>query len=344
MYVAPRPLVEDDPFFAVRLASAAVLGFLVAMATGSQLPVLYPALIVGLMAGMRKRFDPKKAFGGPIIFILMVTVQGGLISLTMHRPLVFALCIFLIFFLSFYGVVKSGNPVGSLIAIFTVLMSVLGAFAYEAMAVLRDATREAAVFSAVVIPLLYLLLPPATAESHVEVHIPGHDDHLVERALIRAGVLLFFCLWLYAVLDSSNLILAVAAVYVLCFPTPETLYAEARERSLGTLYGGITTAGILVLLSLNGHLFVLAGLVALASLWFGSKMMNGRHPPAVYQFALSVTISLVGGALTNQDPVYATVTRVFLTFGGAISAAFLIAFLETALFARPSKAEAPVVE
>ena len=65
MYVTPRPQAEDDPLFAVRLASAAALGFLIAVVLQSPMPMLTPALTVGMMAGMRKRFDAKKAFGGP---------------------------------------------------------------------------------------------------------------------------------------------------------------------------------------------------------------------------------------------------------------------------------------
>ena len=49
MYVAPRPHVDDDPLFAVRLSSAAVVGFGLAILLQSPMPMLPPALIVGLI-------------------------------------------------------------------------------------------------------------------------------------------------------------------------------------------------------------------------------------------------------------------------------------------------------
>ena len=72
MYVAPRPHVDDDPLFAVRLSSAAVVGFGLAILLQSPMPMLPPALIVGLIAGIRTAFDPKKAVGGPVAMVIMV--------------------------------------------------------------------------------------------------------------------------------------------------------------------------------------------------------------------------------------------------------------------------------
>ena len=87
MYVAPRPHVDDDPLFAVRLSSAAVVGFGLAILLQSPMPMLPPALIVGLMAGMRKAFDPKKAVGGPVAMIIMVILISGLVELARPMPL-----------------------------------------------------------------------------------------------------------------------------------------------------------------------------------------------------------------------------------------------------------------
>ncbi|MGQ3149202.1 MAG: hypothetical protein ACT6R5_21865, partial [Agrobacterium sp.] len=64
-------------------------------------------------------------------------------------------------------------------------------------------------------------------------------------------------------------------------------------------------------------------------LFFSTKMMSGRYPPMVYQFSLSVALSLIIGALTTQEPAYAALTRVALTFGGTVIAALLTATLES---------------
>lgn len=332
MYVAPRPTFEDDPLFALRLAVGVPSAFIAAMAFQSYLPLMFPALLTGLMAGMRKRFDPKKGLGGPVMFIGVITVLSGIVSLTSNIPIIFALTMFLIYFLSFYIIVSTGNPVGSFFAIFAVLVSAMGVFSYDVMIILRDATIEAAVFCFFAIPILYALIPARTNELIVEDYLPGHGSGHVARALIRAFVLFGLTVWFYFILDISNLIMGVAAVFALCFPTRETLFSEAIERSIATVMGGLVAFAVLFILSLNGHFIMLLLMMSLVALTFGTLMMTGKRSPTVYQFALSAAISLVAGALTNQEPIYSTLTRMLLTFGGAIAAAFLTALLETLVF------------
>ena len=63
----------------------------------------------------------------------------------------------------------------------------------------------------------------------------------------------------------------------------------------------------------------MSGSPVLGGPFFASKMMGGRHPPMVYQFAFSVMVAIVGGALTTQQPVDATVLRIALMLVGAVS-------------------------
>lgn len=57
-------------------------------------------------------------------------------------------------------------------------------------------------------------------------------------------------------------------------------------------------------------------------------MLHGKHPSMVYQYALSVALALIAGALSTQDPGYATFTRIVLTLSGAGAAALLVAGLD----------------
>ncbi len=90
MYVAPGPRVEDDPLFASRLAAAAVIGLLVALLLQSSLPMVIPVLTVGLMGGMRRAFDPRKAIGGPLAMIVIMSLYAALVSLTRPMPAVWS--------------------------------------------------------------------------------------------------------------------------------------------------------------------------------------------------------------------------------------------------------------
>lgn len=331
MYVAPRPREEDDPLFAVRLASGAIAGLVLAVLLQSPMPMLPPALIVGLMAGMRKAFDPKKGLGAPVAMIVMVTVVAGMADLARPMPMVLVVLTGALCVLAYYIILSTGNPIGMLVAIVAVLMSVMRMSSPVMMDYMRDGFIEASVCAFLVIPILYVLFPPRAREKMVEIYAPAEEGHHGKRALIRGGVLLLLSFWLFAVLDNANLMLAVAAVFVLVFPTREQLFAEAWERTFATVIGAAMTALILLVFAYAAHFVVLLALVMLGGLWFGHMMMRGRHPPMVYQFGFSVMISLVAGALSTQEPVGATTLRIALTLVGAVSAAFLTAFLERLL-------------
>lgn len=331
MYVAPRPEVADDPLFAVRLATGAVVGFILAVLLMSPMPMLPPALIVGLMAGMRKAFDPKKAFGGPLAMIVMVICVSFVIDLTRPMPTVALLIVWLLCVVAYYLILRTGNPVGMLIAIVVVLMSVMRMSSAAAMEVMRDGFIEGSLCAFFAIPILYALYPPRTREMAVEIYQPAKEGHHLVRALIRGSVLWGFSFWLYSVMDSSNLMLAVAAVFVLVFPTREKLFAEARERTLATILAAAISAAILFVFGYIAHFHILLSLVSLAGLWLGSRMMSGPHPPMVYQFAFSGVISMVAGAMSTQEPISSMSLRVSLTLVGAVGAAFLTAFLEAVL-------------
>ena len=58
------------------------------------------------------------------------------------------------------------------------------------------------------------------------------------------------------------------------------------------------------------HLSILLLLIFLAGLFLGSRMMGERRPSMIYQYAFSVLVVLVAGALTTQEPVEATLLRI----------------------------------
>lgn len=328
MYVAPRPEIEDDPLFAVRLASAAVIGMTLAALFQSTLPMLIPAIIVGLMAGMRKAFDPKKAFGGPMAMIVMVAGAAWLMDLARPMPLVMVAVFGMLCLLGYLLILRTGNPIGMLILVAAVLMAIMRMHSFEMMLAMRDGFVEASLCALVAIPILYMIFPPATSQMMVEDYTPAPGGYHGRRAFIRATVLMFVSMWLFLVLETGDMIMAVAAIFVLCFPTRERLWAEALERTVATIAGGSAALAILWVFTFAAHLPVLLILLFLGGSYFASRMMNGYFPPMVYQFAFSTMIALVAGGLSTQQPVDGTMLRVSLTIVGATAAAFLTAFLE----------------
>ncbi len=329
MYVAPRPKAINDPLFAVRLAFACAIALLVSIVIQSQMPMLVPALTVGLMAGMRKAFDMKKALGGPVALIVIISLFYYLMSLLHGMPVLAVLVVFIIATLSYLVILKTGNPIGMLLLVSITLMSVMGAKSLPAMLVIKDSFIEGALTALVVIPILYWWLPTVAKTPLIENYTPDQHGYHFQRAVIRSCVMLLLLAWLYTVLDTRNMILVMAAVFSLVFPTKEHQFDEAKERSLATVLGGALALTVLGLTNWMGHLSILITLMFLVALFLGDRMMNGRYPPMVYQFALSVMIALTVGALTNQEPVSATFLRITLTLIGAVGAAYLSALLET---------------
>ena len=147
-------------------------------------------------------------------------------------------------------------------------------------------------------------------------------------AAIRASVLTMLSFWLYAVMQPSDMMMAMVAAMVIVFPSSNRVWGEARERIDATVYGALATAVILFLFTFSPQLFVVVGLVFLAALYLGSKMLTGSKPSTMYQYALSVALALVAGAITTQDAAYASYTRLVLTVCGAFSAALTVALLD----------------
>jgi uncharacterized membrane protein YeaQ/YmgE (transglycosylase-associated protein family) len=327
MYVTPRPSVDEDPLYAVRFGVTGALAYAAIPLLDPALPPIIAALPVGLIAAQRKAFNPVTAIAGPIALIVLVYIMTWLVELLRPMPLVYVGAMWLIYFTGFRMILQSGAQAGMLIIIVAVLMSVMGMNGNATVEALRDGFVQASLVGLVLGPLVYLLLPARTAERHVDNPVPT-DGNLAVGAAIRATVLLGLSFWLYAVMQPSDMMMAVIAAMVLVFPTRRAVLFEANQRIRATFYGSAVAVPVLWLFTLSPHLPILLGLIFLGGLWLGSKMLSGPHPSMVYQYAFSVALALIAGALSTQDAGYAILTRVVLTLTGAFVAAFLVALLD----------------
>lgn len=328
MYVAPRVREDDDPLYAIRLTSVVVLGIGLAVWFRSPMPPIYPSLMLGMMAGLRGAYNPLRAPAGPIMFTLAMWIMSGLVTMFWSLPLAFLAVATLIVFGAFYLAMKSSNPIAVLLIMPLIITSVLGLSSYQSMVMLRDEMTKAALFTALATPVLYYIFPPKAKWLDDPVYKAVLTDGIAARAAIRTFVLMLFCAWTYAVLGGSNMMLAMGATFALMFPTRDTLIGEAMERTHATILGGGIGLVIMVIVDVVAQPMVFIGLVALATLYLANKMVTGKYPAMVYQFGASAMISVATSAIGGQEPTYALMTRVVLTFGGAIAAVFLTVFLE----------------
>ncbi|WP_099826761.1 FUSC family protein [Oceaniglobus indicus] len=327
MYVTPRPTVADDPLYAVRLGLTGALAYAAIPIIDPALPPIIAALPVGLIAAQRKAFNPVRMLAAPVVMIVLVYAMTWLVEALRPMPLVYVGAMWLTYFLAFRMILQSGAQAGMLIIIVAVLMSVMGMNGSATVETMRDGFIQAALVAAIVGPVVYLVLPARTREVHVDDPVPS-PGNIETGAIIRATVLLGLSFWLYAVMQPSDMMMAMVAAMVIVFPTRSAVWSEAGQRVRATVYGGGMAIVVLGLFVLSQHLTILLGLIFLSGLFLGSRMLTGPQPSMVYQYAFSVMLSLVAGALSTQDPAYATFTRIVLTMAGAFTAAYLVALLD----------------
>ena len=327
MYVTPRPDAAEDPLYGMRFAAIGTLAYAAIPLLNPALPPIIAALPLGLIAAQRKAFNPAKAIAGPIAMIVMAFVMTWFVEQLRPMPMVYVGAMWLVYFAGFRMILQSGAQAGMLIVVMAVLMSVMGMNGTATVETMRDGFVQASLVALVVGPLVYLLFPARTREQHVDDPKPT-EDSVTLGAAIRATVLLGFSFWLYAVMQPSDMMMAIIAAMVLVFPTRHAVFFEARQRIRATLIGSTVAMITLALFTLSPHLSILLGLIFLGGLWCGKKMMTGTQPSMVYQYAFSVALALIAGALSTQDPGYAVFTRIMLTLTGALAAALAVALLD----------------
>lgn len=327
MYVTPRPKESEDPLYAVRLGLTGMLAYAAIPILDPALPPIIAALPVGLIAAQRKAFNPVKMIAAPVVMIVLVYMMTWFVGELRPMPVVYVGAMWLTYFVAFRMILKTGEPMGMLIIIVAVLMSVMGMHGSATVETMRDGFVQAALVAAVVGPIVYLILPARTKEMHVDNPTPSPGGIDVGAA-IRATVLLGLSFWLYSVMQPSDMMMVMVAAMVIVFPTRNAVWSEAGQRVRATFYGTAVALAVLSLFIFSQHLPILLGLVFLSGLFFGSRMLSGPQPSMVYQYGFSVMLSLVAGALSTQDAGYASFTRIVLTLAGAFAAAFTVALLD----------------
>ena len=327
MYVTPRPDAAEDPLYAVRLGLIGALAYAAVPLLDPALLPIVAALPVGLIAAQRRAFDLGKAVAGPVVLIVLVHAMTWVVEQLRPMPLVTMGAMWLTYFAGFGMILRTGAQAGMLIVIVAVLMSVMGVNGSATVEAMRDGFVQASLVALVIAPLAYALLPARTFERHVDDPVPGQGNAAVGAA-IRATVLLGLSFWLYSVMQPSDMMMAVIATMVLVFPTRRAVMFEAVQRIRATFYGSAAALVVLGLFTCSPHLPVLLGLILLAGLALGDRMMRGPQPSMVYQYAFSVALALIAGALSTQDPGYAVFTRIVLTLAGAGAAVISVALLD----------------
>ncbi|MCO6416548.1 hypothetical protein JYK14_10280 [Siccirubricoccus sp. KC 17139] len=337
MAAAPRPSPTDDPWFGLRCA----LGIMVALALIEPLGVnpgmILPTMLVSLLCGQRGPYSPVKSIVTAIMLVGLIWLIFGLCVLTQGMPGVQFVTLLLVCYGALYLLMRTGNQLGVMVLVFTSMVGVLFGSSRAAAEAMRDAFTITAIVSAILIPLLNLLMPPrADAASPPpppppELERPGF--HALLRLVVLAPVLLAFL----AGAPTSRLIFLILVALVLAYPTRQAGRTEGRERTISTLQGGFAGVSVLVLFTLQAQFPVLLLLTLLTALWFTGRMVSGPGTANTYQLALSVVVVIVSGATVDTHPLETAMTRLALTISGAAFGLAALSLLEKAF----GQADAP---
>lgn len=343
MYVAPGPRVQDDPNFPVRIAAFSVAMLAIADSVSSSMPPLAVALPVSFALTLRGAFNPAKMAAFGIALPAMTWLFGLFFAITREIPALMVLGAFTLIFLGIHITRQTGNVLGFMIGVISVLLSTMALQHRAMLDIMRDEIITSCISGAIVLVLLYALIPTRTRIIH-EDHPQPADRSLLAGSVLRAAVVTGYCFWLYAVLPAQDMLMGLAALFPLVYPGRRAMVLEARERMLGTAFGLAATIAILGIFVQAPSMIVLMVLFALSGLGFGMGMMRGRRPVLVHQFAHSVMLSTVMTALSSQAAIQAVLSRYGLTLAGAVGAVLVVVLVEEMaprLFRNPSGAASP---
>lgn len=336
----PPPLkIDEDPWFATRVAFGTTLAFVAAMAFDVVMPMLPAVITSSLMATSRGAMDLKKVIGGGVIIPLMTLLSAFVVQAIRGEMLVFLTFMIAITFFAMLVVMKTGQRMGLMLVIFPHLLGMLGVTSDIAMEAMRDGFVAAGLIAIPVIMLSYLLFRPRTSVAWQEVATPpAFDKPWLEAALrtvATAPVLIAFYLWV----DPSNIIYAVMVIMVLVYPNRHQQRREAMGRFLSTITGGAVALLMVGVVTLQPTIPVTLIALFLGCLWFGWRMVSDPERLYTHQIAMTVFISVGLGALGTlgatggTDPFTSTVQRLMLTAGGVLFALIALYLLRW-LFAR----------
>lgn len=334
MYVHPRPRVEDDPNFAVRLGAMAALAFIGIVVIQPKMPTFFAIVPILLLATMRLQFQPVRNLILPVALIVLVKIIAGMFAVLQYQPRVLLAATFLVKFLLFLVIRRTGAPAAMALIIVVTAFSIAASKGADLTDAFHDSLIESLVFSLAALPVLYWLFPASTDEVYEPgtTSDPGSD---VIASLIRASVLTIVSFWLFAFLPQTDILLAVAAVWPIVFATRASAFREFFERCASSIVGSGIALLILLVVSWNGHPVVLFAAMGLAALYLGERMIHGPASAPFYQATLAVVIGVIGSVINSQDPGSVVVVRVGTTLLGAGFAFVAVAILDELLLSRP---------
>jgi hypothetical protein len=335
----------------LRLALGTALSLWISQAVGWAISYIAPVITMFLLA--MPLSQPKPKFFLLVVIALTVSVYGSFVFLPilLHQELVGLLLLSLALFHAFYFTAKGGAPVvGTLVTVGLALTVAVGTVSVDALLGVAGGLVIGAVVGAMVALVSHLVIPETPAASPANAQAPDAANSASTPDLAQArhsamrslAVVFPILLWfLLSGASAANMAVMIKVSAMGQEVTRQSTRSAARSLIFSTLAGGLAAVLAWQVLSAWPSLTFYTLLVALAGLFFGQRIFEGRGlyaDAATWTYAFLTMIVVLAPAVLDSDFGSAAGARFYdrlFMFGWATLYAVVAVYVFDAFWGRP---------
>lgn len=322
----------------LRLAAGTALCLCVSQAVGWTLSYIAPIVTLAVLALPQGRPQPK--FLAFLVGAAAVSVYGSfaLLPLLLYYRLAGLIVLALVLFHVFYMTAR-GKPaiLGTLLTVGITLTVAVGSVSVDALLVAAGAATAGIVVGAGFAWLAYLFLPDPPLGVEAPQPPVAAAQHPVRLALRSLAVVFPVTVWFLLSPASASFIPVMIKVAAMGQEaTAQRTKQAAKSLVVSTLVGGIAAVLAWQILAIWPSLWFYTLLVAIAGLWFGSRIFAGRGLAAdgdTWSYAfLTMVVVLAPAVLDSQFGAAVKVgfyTRLFMLLGASLYGVFAVFVFDT---------------
>jgi hypothetical protein len=335
----------------LRLAFGTALSLWVSQVVGWTISFIAPVITMFLLA--MPLAQPKPKFFLLVVVALTVSVYGSFLflPLLLHQELVGLLLLSLVLFHAFYFTARGGAAVvGTLVTMGLALTVAVGTVSVDALLGVAGGLVTGSVVGAVIALLSHLVMPDSPEASAA--NAPAGDTsqakekpdlaqarHSAMRSLAVVFPILFW--FLLSGGSAANMAVMIKVSAMGQEVSQQSTRAAAKSLVFSTLAGGLAAVVAWNVLSAWPSLTLYVLLVALAGLFFGRRIFEGRGlqpDAAIWTYAFLTMIVVLAPAVLDSNFGSAAGARFYdrlFMFGWATLYAVVAVYVFDAFWARP---------
>ena len=333
----------------LRLAFGTALSLWISQAIGWDLSFLAPVVTMFLLAMPLSRPKPKLFI--VVVLALTLSIYGSFIflPLLLHQKFAGLLLLSLALFHSFYFTSRGGSDaVGTLATVGIALTVAVGTVNVDALLGLASGLSVGAAAGAIVAMLSHLLIPDKSQDAPVKATGPAEDGEKISLAVARQSAMrslaIVLPILIWFVLSSASAANTAVMIKVAAMGqevSRSSTRDAARSLIVSTLAGGVGATIAWQVLSMWPSLTMYVLLIALAGLYFGRRIFEGRGlhaDAATWSYAFLTMIVVLAPAVldsnSGSDAGAAFYSRLMM-FGWATIYAVVAVYVFDAFWKRP---------